>query len=127
MRKRILVIDDDQAARKSFLLTLGEEGYQVDTAESGEKGIEMTKKAKYDLVFLDLKMPGMNGVQTLRRLRKTDNLGPIYIVTAFHEEFLDQLKSAEQDGIDFELLQKPVDAEQLVLVAKGILEEPTTY
>ena len=48
----------------------------------------MAKARKYDLVFLDLKMPGLNGVETLRELRQMDQDLPIYIVTAFHEEFL---------------------------------------
>lgn len=127
MNKQILVIDDDEAIRKSFALTLEDTGYQVGMAESGERGVEMRQKTKYDVIFLDLKMPGMNGVETLRELRKIDKDVPIYIVTAFHEEFFDQLKSAVKDGLDFEVLRKPIDSEQLVLITKAILEGPTGY
>ena len=125
--KRILVIDDDEAIRKLFLLSLEGKGFQIDTAESGEKGIEIMQQTKYDLIYLDLKMPGMNGVETLRDLRKMNKDVPVYIITAFHEEYFDQLKAAEEDGIDFELLKKPFDSEQLVLVTKGILDGPERY
>jgi len=122
MKKRILAIDDDYAVRKSFVLALEDTPYQVDTAESGEKGIEKAQKVKYDLIYLDLKMPGMNGVETLRELRKIDSEVPVYITTAFYEEFFDQLKSAAEDGIDFELLRKPISADQLIMVTESVLE-----
>lgn len=127
MSKRILSIDDDEAVRKTFILAFEDTGYQIDTAESGLAGIEMYQNKKHDFIFLDLHMPGIDGVETLRRLRKINNRVPVYIVTAFYKEFLDQLKSAERDGIHFEVLKKPVVAEQIVLVAKGVLEGPLAY
>lgn len=127
MRKRILVIDDEASIRKSFKLSLEDTGYQVDEAESGIKGVEMEQANNYDLIFLDLKMPGMNGVETLRKLREFRKDKPIYIVTAFYGEFLDDLKSAQKDGIDFEVLQKPIGADQIVLVCKSLLEGPIAH
>ena len=127
MNKNILVIDDDMAVRRSFTLAFEDTPYSVDTAESGEKGIHRAQNTKYDLIFLDLKMPGMDGVQTLRELRKMDRDVHIYIITGFHEEFVGQLKNAEVDGIDFELLRKPLDSVQLVSIARGILEGPSSY
>ena len=127
MKKRILVIDDDAAIRKSFVLAIEDMPYHVDTAESGEKGIELGEKNKYDLIFLDLKMPGINGVETLRKLRKTAKEVPVYIVTAFHKEFFDELKGASEDGIDFEILTKPVGNKEITLVTKGVLEGPVSY
>ncbi|MER3446132.1 MAG: response regulator [Candidatus Dadabacteria bacterium] len=124
MSKRILVIDDEEAVRKSFILALEDTGYRVEAAESGEKGFNMIQTNKYDLVFLDLKMPGMNGVKTLRELRKIDKTVPVYIVTAFHKEFFDQLKEAAEDGIGFEIIKKPLSSDQIVLITKGILEGP---
>jgi DNA-binding response OmpR family regulator len=127
MIKRILVVDDDEAIRKSFALTFEDIEYEIDIVDSGEKGIDKRKKHEYDLILLDLKMPGMNGVQTLRELRKKDKHVPVYIITAFHEEFFDQLKSATRDGIDFEVLRKPIESEQLVSIVKGVLEGPRLY
>lgn len=120
--KQILVIDDDEAIRKSFALALEDTGYRVDTAESGEKGVEMERKTRYKLIFLDLKMPGMNGVETLREIRNIDDNVPVYVITAYHKEFFDQLLNAAEDGINFEVLEKPIGGEQITSVAKSILE-----
>ena len=127
MGKHILVIDDEEAVRKSFCLALEDTGYQVDTAQSGEEGIKKAKKSEYDIIFLDLKMPEMNGVQTLREIRKIDETVSVYIVTAFHREFVDQLKSTSQEGIDFEVMGKPIGRKQIVWITKGILGDPQLY
>ncbi len=127
MTKSILVIDDEEAIRKSFLLALEDTGYRVDVAESGEKGVEMQKMRPYDLIFLDLKMPGMNGSETLRTLRQSDETTPVYLITAFYEEFFNQLKSVEEDALCFEVMRKPFGRDQIVLVSKSILEGPMVH
>lgn len=127
MSKRILVIDDDLAIRKSFALALEDADCQVDTAESGEEGIDKASKTEYDLIFLDLKMPGINGVETLIRLRDNGHRMPIYIITAFHEEFMDQLRVAADEGYEFEVMQKPIESQDLVRITKAILEGVGAY
>jgi len=127
MSKRILVIDDDAAIRKSFALALEDADCQVDTAESGGEGISKASITKYDLIFLDLKMPGINGVETLIRLRDDGHKMPIYIITAFHEEFMDQLRVATDEGYEFEVMQKPIMSEDLISITKAILEAARTY
>ncbi len=122
MYKRILIIDDDQAVRKAFLLALEDTGYAVDTAESGEIGLGKIKEIQFDLIFLDLKMPGMNGVETLRKIREITPQMTVYIVTAFHQEYLAELKPLAKTGIGFELLSKPVGIDQIVEVASSVLE-----
>jgi CheY-like chemotaxis protein len=125
MNKRILVIDDEPSIRKSFMTALEDTGYLVETAESGEVGIEKLERNKYDLIFLDLNMPGLNGVETLRQLREINKDVPIYIVTAFHAAFTDQLKKAAEDKIDFELLKKPLSGNQIVTITRRILDGAT--
>jgi len=127
MRKRVLVIDDKEDIRSSFRLALEGTEYQLDTAESGERGLEMILAQNYDIVYLDLKMPGMDGTETLRELRKINKDVPVYIITAFHNEFIDQLKGLQKEGIEFELLKKPIGSDQILTVTKGVLEEPTSY
>ncbi len=124
MSKRILVIDDEEAVRTSFTLALGDAGFEVDTAESGEKGLQMKKDTEYDLIFLDLKMPGMSGVETLRQIRKTDKRVPIYIFTAFHKEFFEELKIARKEKLSFEILKKPIGTDLIVTLTKLILGQP---
>lgn len=123
MNTRILVIDDDEAVRKSFLLALEDTAHQVETVESGEKGIEKVKDTRYDLVFLDLKMPGLNGVQTLRKLRQLDTIVPVYIVTAFHKEFFKDLKLLSEEGIAFDLLRKPIGSDEIVQLTESMLRK----
>ena len=127
MIKRILVIDDDEAIRKVFLLALEGTEFQVDTSSSGAKGLEMIQEQSYDLVYLDLKMPGMNGVDTLKKIRKLDVDIPVYIITAYYGEFEEQLRKAQEDGLKFELMMKPLTTDQIVCLTKGILEEAVVY
>ncbi len=124
MNKNILVIDDEEDIRKSFVLALKGTGYQVDTAETGEEGIKKERSIKYDLIFLDLKMPGMDGIEALQEIRKVNREIQIYIITAFYKEYSDELKTVEKEGIEFELLKKPIDSDQILLVTKSILEGP---
>jgi CheY-like chemotaxis protein len=121
MCKKILVIDDDQAIRKSFSLALEDTDFIVVTASSGKKGIEMLAHDNYQVIFLDLKMPGLNGAETLRKIREFNTDVPVYIITAFHDEFFFELKKLQQDGIYFELLRKPLGSEMIALVTQRIL------
>lgn len=122
MNKRILVIDDDAGIRESLFLVLNDAGYQVDTVESGEQGIQKVKRNKYDLIFLDIKMAGMDGIETLQEIRKMGKKIPVYIITAFQREYFRQLKDAKQDGMDFEVVEKPFDRKRLLSLVKDILE-----
>jgi len=122
MNKHILVIDDDIGIRESLFLVLNDAGYQVDTVESGEQGIEKVKRNNYDLIFLDIKMAGMDGIQTLREIRKMGKKIPVYIITAFQKEYFRQLEGAMQDGVDFEVIEKPFDRKRLLSLVEDILE-----
>ena len=121
--KRILVIDDEDAIRKSFALALEDTGHCIDMVASGEEGIEHHQAAPYDLIFLDLKMPGMSGAETLLNLRRGDPKVPIYIVTAFYEEFFEDLQEVRDKGMNFDLMRKPVGADQIVMISNSVLEE----
>ena len=123
MSKHILVIDDDVNIRESFILALKDTEYQVDSAESGEEGIKKERSKKYELIFLDLKMPGMSGIEALREMRKVNKKTPIYIITAFYKEFFDELKTLEKEDIAFELIKIPIEDDQILFVIKSILED----
>ena len=121
MNNQILVIDDERAVRDSFELALEDEGFEIRTAENGLEGVEKVKELKPDLVFLDLKMPKLDGVETLRQIKAIDTSIPVYIVTAFQREFMEPLNNAVADGLQFELAAKPLSAEQIVAIAKAKL------
>lgn len=119
--KRVLVIDDDEAVRDSFELALDDAGYEMDVADSGEKGLSLAASKKPDIVFLDLKMPGLDGVDVLRGIHEIDSSIPVYIVTAFHQEYFSRLNEATKDGIEFELARKPLSGEQIRMIALSVL------
>jgi DNA-binding NtrC family response regulator len=126
LKKQILVIDDDDAVRGAFRLSLAHRPYELLEADNGETGAEMAIVRDVDLVFLDLRMPRLNGVGALRRIRavKPDLL--IYIVTAFHREFFDELVAARDQGLQFELMRKPLERQQIIELADAVLDSNGT-
>ena len=77
----ILIVDDDFDGSESLKFMIEEEGYQVSLASSGEKALEIFSPGIFSLVILDLKMPGMGGVQTLEKLRQVDAKVKVIIST----------------------------------------------
>ena len=70
-----------------------------------------------DLVFLDLKMPGLSGVETLRRLQDTCPRTPVYVVTGVYGEFMTPLRELQSRGVDFNLARKPLTASEIKAIA----------
>jgi len=120
MSIRLLVIDDEEAIRKLFIQALESTDCQVETAESGEKGIEKARDTKFDFIFLDLKMPGLNGVETLRKLWEIEQAAHIYITTGYYGDFNEQLQRAVDDGISFDLIKKPFDADTICSIVRVV-------
>ena len=122
MEKQVLIIDDQAAVRNSFVLALENTEFLVDTAASGEEGLEKFKTVDYDLIFLDLKMPGISGIETLREIRKQNKKVPVYIVTAFTKAFFQDLVALREENIEFEIIQKPVGMDQIEEITKALLQ-----
>ncbi len=117
--KRVLVIDDDSGVRESFRAALEDAGYEVTTADNGRDGIESAQADRPDLVFLDLKMPGMSGVETLKELNEACPRVPVYVVTGFYGEFLAPLRELQSRGVDFNLARKPLSVTEIKAIAAG--------
>ncbi len=117
----VLVIDDDPAVRSAFQLALEGTCCDVTVAPCGEDGLSVLDEKKMDLIILDLKMPGMDGVNCLSRIRRIDPNVPVYIVTAFAEEFMVPLRQASEDGLEFELARKPLDRDQIRKLTASVL------
>jgi CheY-like chemotaxis protein len=122
----VLVIDDDSGVRDTFALTLEACGHDVITAAGGLQGLDAAKQRKPDLIFLDLKMPGMTGVETLRHLQGICPDSPVYIVTGFYEEYLAPLRQLQHDGISFDVARKPLDLSEIRAIADAVLRSKTT-
>lgn len=122
MAYRILIIDDEESIRDAFKLALSRiPDYEVVPAASGDEGLELIGAQRPDLIFLDLHMPGMTGVEVMRRALSEDPSLRIYIVTAFHQEFMQELRAARDEQLNFELARKPLGAEQIRTITRSIL------
>lgn len=95
-KKKILVVDDEVDFLEVIRLRLEANDYDVITAFNGNEALEKIKDEKVDAVFLDILMPGIDGLETLRRIRKIDENIPVYIITAFSTE--ERFKSADKFG-----------------------------
>jgi two-component system, sensor histidine kinase and response regulator len=119
-RGRVLVIDDNAQNRAVAEGQLVSAGYEVQTAESGEAGLEVFERSEPDLVLLDLLMPGMDGIETCRRLRQLPGGQdtPIVFVTA-QGDLETQRRALESGGDDF--LSKPIQRIELLLRVRSLL------
>lgn len=126
--KHILAIDDDIYALELYEAAVEDSEYTLDTAASGSEGIERAKKHTPDLIFLDLMMPVLNGIETLECLRDFLPDVPVYMVTAFDRSLNDLIRPERADDLGFEVCRKPITAAQLRQIADSILQglaEPT--
>jgi len=108
--KKILIIDDDESARVSLSLLLKEEGFETYEAESGTKGLDMTRRLNPDLVLCDINMPDINGLDVLKRIREYDELIQVIMVTAIED--MNSTISAMQRGA-YDYIVKPIDTVRL--------------
>ena len=118
-RKRILIVDDEPNVRLMFRTTLASTGAEIAVAEDGEVALERLEGSPFDLVLLDLKMPGLDGMETLRRLRDIGDDTPVVIVTA-HGDVPHAVEAMKLGAIDF--LSKPLSPDALRRVVGEVLE-----
>ncbi|OGP75313.1 MAG: two-component system response regulator [Deltaproteobacteria bacterium RBG_16_49_23] len=83
--KKILVVDDEESIRLLYKEELEEEGFVVEVARNGQEALEQLLLFKPDLITLDIKMPGINGIETLKRIRETERELPIIMCSAYGE------------------------------------------
>jgi DNA-binding response OmpR family regulator len=117
-KKCILIVDDDPSVRHMLGRVLVDEGYDAPAAANGREGLEMAAAQGVDLVLLDLKMPGMNGQDTLKQLNVLHPELPVIMMTAFPGCQLD----GGLNGISV-LLQKPLDFPTLLQAIKNLLDQ----
>lgn len=115
----ILVIDDEKGICDFFKKVLTKEGYKVLAALSGQSGLTIVKREKPDMVLLDLKMPGMDGIEVLREIKKIDKNIVVIILTAYGT--METARVAMRLGA-FDYLTKPFDLEYVKAVVKDGLK-----
>jgi DNA-binding NtrC family response regulator len=108
--QKILVIDDEKPTLMMFRLTLSAQGYDVFTAENGEEGLETFARERPGIVLTDIKMPGMNGVEVLKRIKAIDPATQVIVITG-HGDMDLAIQALNLDAADF--INKPVQRELL--------------
>ena len=117
---KILIIDDERAIRNSFSGILEDEGYDVDVAENGQQGLEMVEKEKYDVIFCDIKMPVMGGVETLKRLMDMGIDSAVVMISA-NADLSTAVECIKNGAFDF--IEKPLDLNRILITVRNAKEK----
>jgi DNA-binding NtrC family response regulator len=119
-RPTVLIIDDEEDIREGFELLLNAEGFDTATASTGEEGIRAVGENVYDLVLLDLMLPGLSGMDVQRRIKNIDPTLPVIIVTAMAA--IETAVTAIKDGA-FDYVAKPWDNEKLLVIVRNAIRQ----
>jgi two-component system nitrogen regulation response regulator NtrX len=120
MNERILVVDDDEGVREAIKLTLEYEGYTCLFARSGQEGLDRAAADSPDLVLLDVKMPGMDGLEVLRRMRERGDTVPVIVISG-HGTISTAVEATKQGAFTF--LEKGFEGDVLKLNIRNALEQ----
>jgi two-component system, NtrC family, nitrogen regulation response regulator NtrX len=120
MRARILVVDDEAEIRRSVRMILEYDGYDVLEASSGPEGVALAEKEAPDLVFLDVKMPGMDGLEALQRIRAVNDTLPVVIISG-HGTVSTAVEATKAGAFDF--IEKPLASERVLLTIRNALDQ----
>src|SRR5215218_4911485 len=110
----VLVVDDERTLARAIKTFMAEAGYEAEVAGDGERAIELLQTTRPDVVFSDVRLPGMDGIELLRRIREFDAAIPVIIMTA-HGTIEGAVEAVKLGAFDY--LKKPVDLEELRLLA----------
>ncbi len=116
---RILIVDDEEGVRESLTNWLREGGYEVSAVEDGFKALELVQKEDWNLMFVDLKMPGMDGLEVLRKVKGLGLDIPVIIFTGYAT--VDTAVTAMKEGA-YDYITKPIHPEELLMNIRKILE-----
>jgi len=117
---RILIIDDEEVLREVLHAVLSREGFDILLAPTGEEGLNLVDTEEIDLVILDMMLPGISGIETLRQIKDTNPLLPVIIITAYSS--IDGAIEAMKRGA-FHYIPKPFKNEEVVLTVNKALEQ----
>ena len=118
MAATILIVEDEYAVARGIQYALQQEGYQVAVSRSGEEGLEFALREAPDLVILDVRLPGIDGFEVLRRLRTSGSKAPVLMLTARDEE-MDKVIGLELGADDY--VTKPFGLRELMSRIKALL------
>ena len=113
---KILIIDDERSIRNSLKEILTDEGYEIDVAEDGAQGCAMVEKEKYDIIFCDIKMPVMDGVEALSKMMEM-GIDSAVVMISGHGDIDTAVDCIKKGAFDF--IQKPLDLNRILITIKN--------
>jgi DNA-binding NtrC family response regulator len=119
-KTNILVVDDLRRIRLTLGAILEDKGYNVVLVENGYQAIEAVRKTHFDAIFMDIKMPGIDGVQTFREVKKIDPKAAVIMMTAYSVE--DLVKKALEEGA-YAVVYKPFDIDRIIAIIEELLKD----
>ena len=122
MSQKILVVDDDEEITRVVQITLEAKGYRVETARNGQLALQAVARDMPDVSVLDVEMPEMDGMTTLRNLKENEATGAIPVIMLTGKDQVDDIAHGWENGADF-YWTKPFSAIQLAVLIKRILDE----
>ncbi len=119
---RVLIVDDERAIRNSLKEILTDEGYDADTAEDGADAIRKVEKEKFDVIFCDIKMPGMDGIEVLDKFMEMGVDAAVVMISG-HGDIDTAVECIKKGAFDF--VQKPLDLNRILITVKNASERQT--
>lgn len=117
---KILIIDDEDSIRASLKEILEFESHEVDDAGTGKMGFELAKKTAYDLIFCDIKMPGMDGIETLESIKQAGIDSPVVMISG-HGTVETAVEALKKGAYDF--IEKPLDLNRILVTVRNACDQ----
>jgi len=117
-KNKILVVDDEESVGIGLSEILKDEGYDATYVVDGNQAVDAFKKNPYGLVFMDIIMPGMNGLDTYREIKKVSPDAKVILFTGYFRDAEDVILQAVKEGMIDEFIRKPYYADEIIRSAK---------
>ena len=113
----VLIVDDNESLSRSMSFVLNRKGYDVATAPNGSEAVKRVKEISFDVIFMDIKMPGLNGVETFKKIKKISPSAIVVMMTAYAlEELVQEALTRGAHGV----LYKPLVMDEVFKMIDGI-------
>ncbi|MDL2300527.1 response regulator transcription factor [Clostridiaceae bacterium OttesenSCG-928-D20] len=122
MAEKILIVEDEEKIARFIELELSHEGYEVEKTTDGREGLSLSEAGGFDLILLDIMLPGINGLEILRRLRKTSDI-PVIMLTA-RDAVMDKVSGLDMGADDY--ITKPFAIEELLARIRAVLRKKSS-
>ncbi len=119
MSRHVLIVDDEKNIRRTFKMVLEAEGFEVSVAATGEEALDRFREGRPDAVVLDVKLPGIDGIETLQQLKKTGREVPVIMISG-HGTIATAVEATRHGAFDF--VEKPISKERLLVAIRNALK-----